>query len=258
MTESANEYEFKSGNRVYPIMYGNRTSKTFLSRLKKGEYDIVKDKAFVFNRSTGRLVKKQSFYTKNGSMRSKYSSSGWKSLEGNPNVVFKAMPKDFKSMFEKHENNFSNEKYYVNAKAYDFSRKSQQQIINEDPAKVKDKIDELKQKGYVELDGSLTQIKNALKTFIGGSKRNGKPSLTGRLYVAYLTKDDLYRKGGFVRSIDLDKEYIAIGTDQGISFSCNLKNVKALYVRNITPKKNEEAEPTVSSSLDAYGTSSID
>jgi len=252
---SAGIGEFVSKGRVYPIVFNNKTSKTFLRMLKKGDTDVVRGKAYVWNRSTGRLVNKSTFYTAKGEMRAKFSKNGWEAEKDNPNVVFKPLPKDFKSMFDKHENNFSNPKYYVNAKPYDLKKKSEQQRINEDPEKVSAKISDLKRKGYVEIDGTTQQIVQQLRQYIGGTKKNGKQSLTSKLYIAYVTKEGLYRKGGFVRHINLEKEYIAIGTDVGISFSCNLKNVKAVYLINISPKKDAPPQPAPSAAEDEYGSS---
>ena len=88
--------------------------------------------------------------------------------------------------------------------------------INADPALLQKKIKRLLQAGRAEIE-----TREQLENFPLGS------------LVAYVTKEGLYRSGGFLRTIQ--DEYFALQGGQinnPISFPVQFKNVKAMYVGN--------------------------
>ena len=139
---------------------------------------------------------------------------------------------DFGQLSEKYEDNFANPEYYKNAKPMNKRAKTAQQKINEDPEKIAAKVEEMKEGGRIEIEGSPDEMLKQLESFHNGKKKDGSIKLTHKILVSYVTKDNLYRCGGFIRSINDQYKYIAVLVpDKNISFSVQLANVKALYVQ---------------------------
>jgi hypothetical protein len=230
--------------KPYPIQKDGKTSPTLMRLIRTGQDGLIKGSAFVFNASTGRLVKKSTFYTNKNTMRAAMVTKGYVAEE-NPNVVYIPNNKDLENLHRQRGNEFADSKYFSKAKKLNLKKKTDQQRINEDPELVNQKVVDMKAAGRMELDGSPEQIAQALANYMDGTKKSGAQKLKQALSIAYVTKDGLYRCGGFIRHIDPEKLYVAIGTDKGLSFSCNLKNCKAIYIKPLDNRKKKVEEVVV-------------
>lgn len=98
------------------------------------------------------------------------------------------------------------------------------EAINKNKALVKAKIKKLLENGRVEIE-----TKKQLENFPLGS------------LVSYMTIDDLYRSGGFLKTIK-DDYFVLVGGTSGnpISFSVQFDNIKSMYVGNPFETKKDE------------------
>ena len=230
--------------KPYPIQKNGKTSPTLMRLIRTGQDGLINGSAFVFNASTGRLVKKSTFYTNKNTMRAAMVTKGYVAEARNPNLVYIPNNKDLGDLHRQRGNEFADSKYFSKAKKLNLKTKTDQQRINENPELVTKKVADMKAAGRMELDGTPEQIAQALANYMDGTKKNGAQKLKQALSIAYVTKEGLYRCGGFIRHIDPEKLYVAIGTDKGLSFSCNLKNCKAVYIKPLDNRKKKE-EATV-------------
>jgi len=226
-----------SNGQTYPIQVEGRTSPTLLRLLSRGRVDLLNGKAFVYNATTGRVVQRSKVYTNKGVLRAAAVAKGFVAKATNPNVVYIAETKDLEELHHQRGNDFVDDTYFALAKPYNARGKSDQERINKDPKLVEKRVAELKAAGRIELDGNPREIADALMNFGNGNKKNGAQAMKAPLAIAYVTKDGLYRCGGFVRHVSPKDLYVAIATDKGLSFSLNLKNAKAVYVKAVDTKK---------------------
>jgi len=97
------------------------------------------------------------------------------------------------------------------------------ETINKNKAALKAKINKMLENGRVEI-----QTRQQLENFPLGS------------LVSYLTKEGLYRSGGFLKTIQDDYFVLLGGTkDDRISFSVQFKNIKSMYVGNPMKTKSD-------------------
>lgn len=116
-----------------------------------------------------------------------------------------------------------NEKYHDMKKKYQMTgsgSKTSKTVsltrINKSEKLIQEHINDLKQKGRIEISK-----KKQLESFPLGS------------YISYVTKDNKYRSGGFLKLIG-DKYFVLQGGTKGnpISFSVQFNNIKTMYVKN--------------------------
>jgi hypothetical protein len=96
------------------------------------------------------------------------------------------------------------------------------------------KLIKMQEQGRVVVDGDEEEMIKELQNF------------PKRVHICYLTKDNMYRCGGFQRKIvDKEKEkyFVLFVPDKRLSFLVQFKNVKTLYVKAIQ-RKGAKIEPT--------------
>ena len=189
--------------------------------LKQGKYNLIKNSAFVYNLETKRLVPKKKFLNRKGEIRPRYSAEGWVLDDKNSNVIMKVKEHPLKEVFQ-------NPEYYKDAAPYNPPKKTEQQKISGDPKKFEMKMMKMKDQGRTLVEGDADEIKKELKNF------------PKHIHVSYVTKDNLYRAGGFLRKADDKEDYFILWVpDKKISFPVQYKNVKQLWIKTIQRKAVE-------------------
>lgn len=198
-----------------------------LKLLHKGKYDLIKGSAFVYNLETKRLVPKKKFINRKGEIRPKLSEQGWIVDNKHPNIVMKVKDHPLKEVFQ-------NPEYYKDAVPYNAPKKTEQAKISENPKKFEMKIMKMKEQGRTLVEGDVDEIKKELLNF------------PKHIHVSYVTKDNMYRAGGFLRKIDEKENYFVLWVpDKKISFPVQFKNVKQLWIKTVQRKATEsKIEPT--------------
>lgn len=203
-----------------------RTSPTLLKYLKEGRYDLLNNTGYVYNVETGRLFDKNVYFTRNNRLRVKYSREGLE-LGEQPNTIVRPKAVSFDKLHTGKDK--ANPAYLEGAAGYKRPVRTQQDTISKD---LEAKIREMKDAGRAEIDGTPTQMLNALKDIY-------------RPHVSYITKDGYYRAGGFLRKINEDEKWIVLAQpSKKISFSVDLENVKALYTKPFMTKVDPLVETT--------------
>lgn len=132
-----------------------------------------------------------------------------------------------------------NERYY-NAENPIWEGRSTQREVNSKPKAFMQKMMQLQNDGRFTVHGAPGQMWESLK------------GLNGRHHVSYITKDGLYRAGGFLRiskdddlRATMEKEkYITLAQPkQRLSWPVQLKDIDTFYIKEIKPKV-DKIEPT--------------
>jgi hypothetical protein len=129
-------------------------------------------------------------------------------------------------------------KYYQEAPKFE-KQKSTQRVVNATQKAFMKKVLEMKGAGRVEISGTPNEMFNTLD------------GMQGKLHVSYITKDGLYRGGGFLRmgkddasKAQMRKDgYITLYIpDKKLSFPVQLNKVDVLYVKTV--ENNYELKAT--------------
>lgn len=196
-----------------------RTSKTLLRFLKDGQTELIDNSPYLWNVDTKRLVIKDVYLTQAGKLRSRHD--GTYTVDGS--VLAKVQPKGPATL--------ASEKYWKRSD-YERPKETEQDRIGSNLA---EKVKELKA-NRIEIEGNPAGMIEKLKQIY-------------RPHVSYITIDDKYRAGGFLRAVDKEGRFITLAQPRkGLTFPVQLKDVKAMYVQafkhKLQPPKATDMAPT--------------
>lgn len=195
--------------------------------LRQGKYGLIKGSAFLYNLETKRLVPKKKFLSKKGTMRPRFEADGWVLDSKHSNVIQKVKEHMLKEVL-------SNPEYYKEAAPFNPPKVTEQAKISGDPKKFEMKMLKMKEQGRTIVEGTVEEMIKELQNF------------PKHIHISYVTKENLYRAGGFLRKVDEKDNYIVLFVpDKKLSFPVQLKNVKELWIKTIQRKAVEtEIKPT--------------